>query len=322
MTDRVTIVVPGDDPQQIAESPNLDRLEAYGDVVLYTDQPEDTAEKITRAKDAEVIINARSAVTWREVELRALPKLRMITTCSIGTDMIDLEVARELGIVVSNQPGRTAPAVAEHLFGLMFAAAKRAAFQTAEIKAGRWNRQLNMMLQGKTLGVIGTGAVGGELARLARAIGMKVIAWTFSPSSERATRLGVRYVELDELLRTADVVSLNVKITDDTRHFIGAREFGLMKNDAILVNGARGDVVDMAALTDTLNSGRLHGAALDVFPQEPIAPDDPILACDRLVLTPHAADWTADAIELLNEGAVDNVIAFLDGTPRNNVAGT
>jgi D-3-phosphoglycerate dehydrogenase len=320
LPERVKIVVPGDDPEQIAGSPSLKRLDPYGDVTLHGTRPEGTEEKIRRVRDADIIINSRGVVTWREEELRALPKLRMITTCSIGTDMIDLDLARELGIVVSNQPGRTAPAVAEHMFALMFAVAKRAAFQTAEIKAGRWTRKLNVMLQGKVLGVVGTGAVGAEMARLSRAIGMEVIAWTFNPSPERAERLGVRFIELDEVLRTADVVSLHVKLTENTRHLIGARELALMKDDAILLNGARGDVVDMQALRRALMGGRFTGIGLDVFAHEPIPADDPILQCEQIVLTPHAADSTPESVELLNEGAVDNVIAFLEGRPQNNVA--
>ena len=172
---RVTMVVPGDDPVQIQSSPHLDRLKPYGDVVLYTDRPATFQEKMERVRDApRIIINTRGAVTWPGEALRALSKLRMIATCSIGTDMIDLKTASELGIVVSNQPGRTAKVVAEHIFGLMFAAAKRAAFQTAELMAGRWTRMENLYLQGKTLGVVGTGNVGGEIARLANALGMIV----------------------------------------------------------------------------------------------------------------------------------------------------
>ena len=320
MSKPVKIVVPGDDPVQIAGSPSLERLAPYGEVTLYDTRPEGVEAKIGRAKDADIIINSRGVVTWRDAELRALPKLRMIATCSIGTDMIDLEVARDSGIVVSNQPGRTAPAVAEHMFALMFAVAKRAAFQTAEVKAGRWTRKLNVMLQGKVLGVVGTGATGAEMARLARAIGMEVTAWTFNPSPERAARLGVRFVELEDLLRGADVVSLHVRLTEATRHLIGARELALMKDDAILLNGARGDVVDMAALHDALMAGRFTGVGLDVFPREPVPADDPVLACEQVVLTPHAADSTPEAVELLNQGAVDNVIAFLEGRPQNNVA--
>ena len=206
MSERVQIVVPGDNPIQIAGSPHLQRLVPYGDVTLFEDTPQSADEKVERAEGAQIIINTRGVVTWRE-EMRRLPALKMIATCSIGTDMIDLAIAKELGIVVSNQPGRTAPVVAEHMFGLMFALSKRAYFQTAELKAGRWTREMNTMLQGKVLGVVGTGPIGAEMARLGRAIGMEVIAWTFNPSPERAAEYGVRFVELDELLQTADVVS-------------------------------------------------------------------------------------------------------------------
>ena len=319
MSERVRIVVPGDDPPQIAGSPQLERLKSYGDVVIYEDRPEGVEEKIERAQGAQVIINSRGIVTWREEELRALPELRLITTCSIGTDMIDLAVAKELGIVVSNQPGRTAPVVAEHMFGLMFGLAKRAFYQTAEMKAGRWTRMMNIGLQGKVLGIVGTGHIGAEMARLGKAIGMEVIAWTFNPSEARGRELGVRFVELEELLRTADVVSLHVKLTEETHHLIGAKELDSMKEEALLLNGARGDVVDMEALVEALNGGGLGGAGLDVYPQEPL-PEGPILGCEQVVLTPHAADQTAEGVELLNEGAVDNIIAFLEGKPQNNVA--
>ena len=252
--------------------------------------------------------------------MRALPALRMIATCSIGTDMIDLETARELGIVVSNQPGRTAPVVAEHMFGMMFALAKRAAFQTAEIRAGRWTRRTNLGLQGKVLGILGTGHTGAEMARLGRALDMEVIAWTFHPSPQRAAELGVRFVELVELLRRADVVSLHLRLSAETRELIGPRELELMKEGALLLNGARGEIVDLDALAEALSGGRLGGAALDVFPVEPFVDDHPILSCEQVVLTPHAADMTPEGMELLNEGAVDNVIAFLEGGARNNVA--
>ena len=319
MTERVKILVPGDNPTQIGGSPHLERLAPYGDLELYADTPESGEEKIARAQGAQVIINTRGVVNWRE-EMRQLPDLKMIATCSIGTDMIDLEIARDLGIVVSNQPGRTAPVVAEHMFGLMFALSKRAYFQTAELKAGRWTRMMNTMLQGKVLGVVGTGAIGVEMARLARAIGMEVIAWTFNPSPERAAEYGVRFVELDELLQQSDVVSLHVKLTEDSRHLIGARELGLMKEGALLLNGARGDVLDIDALRASLLGGHIGGAGLDVFPEEPLPADHPILECDQVVLTPHAADQTLEGVDLLNEGAVNNVIAFLEGRPQNNVA--
>jgi D-3-phosphoglycerate dehydrogenase len=317
MAERVKFVIPGDDPIQIQGSPHLKRLEPYGDLEMYTERPASIEEQLRRVEHADVIINTRGAVKWFRPALESLPKLRMIATCSIGTDMIDLEAASELGIVVSNQPGRIAPIVGEHIVALMFAVAKRMAFQTSELKAGRWTRMENLFLQGKTLGLIGTGNVGCEVGRLANALGMEVIAWTFNPSRERAAKLGVTFVELDDLLRRSNVVSIQVRVSDDSRQMIGRREFGLMKEGALFINGGRGELVDTAALIDALDSGHLAGAGLDVFDQEPLPPDHPVLACEQIVMTPHLADQTAEGMELLNEGAISNAIAFLEGRPQN-----
>ena len=316
---RLKIVVPGDLPPQIQGSPHLERLKPYGDVVLYTDRPETDAEKIRRAEDADILINSRGLVKWPAEILRQLPKLQLISLCSIGTDMIGLEAAKARDITVCNQPGRTAPVVAEHGFGLMFALAKRAAFLTASMKAGGWPRMDNIYLQGKTLGIIGTGHIGAEMARLGRAVGMNVTAWTYHPSAIRAEELGVQFVSLDELLRTADVVSLHVRLTAESHHLIGERELGLMKPGALLINVARGGVLDTDALIRALESGHLGGAALDVYDQEPLPTNHPLLASEQVILTPHCADMTPEGVELLNEGAVDNIIAFLEGTPQNVV---
>ena len=316
---RLKIVVPGDAPPQIQGSPHLERLKPYGDVVLYTDRPETDEEKIRRAEDADILINSRGIVKWPAEILRQLPKLKVISLCSIGTDMIALDAAKKRDIVVCNQPGRTAPVVAEHGFGLMFALAKRAAFLTASMKAGGWPRMDNVYLQGKTLGIVGAGHIGAEMARLGRAVGMNVIAWTYHPSATRAEELGVQFVSLDELLRTADVVSLHVRLTEESHHLIGERELGLMKPGAFLINVARGGVIDTDALIDALNSGHLGGAAIDVYDQEPPPANHPLLECEQVILTPHCADMTPEGVELLNEGAVDNIIAFLEGTPQNVV---
>ena len=318
-SNRPKVVVPGDNPPQIQGSPHLKRLAPYADVALYTDHCATAEEKLRRADNAEIIINSRGMVTWPAEILRQLPKLRLISTCSIGTDMIDLEAAKELGVTVSNQPGRTAPVVAEHAFGLMMAIAKRAVFFTESMRAGGWPRMDHIYLRGKTLGIIGTGNIGAEMARLGSAIGMNVIAWTYHPSPERAEKLGVQFVNLDELLRTSDAISIHAKLTDDSRGLIAKPQFDLMKPNTLLVNVARGPIVDTNALVDALNSGHLGGAAIDVFDQEPIPANHPLLSCEQVVLTPHCADMTPEGVDLLNEGAVDNVIAFLQGQPQNVV---
>ncbi len=317
--ERVTFVVPADQPIRIEGCPQLERLKPYGDLVLYSGRPATPEEKMERVRDADIILNTKALISWPGDDLRALPKLRMITTCSIGTDNIDLATASKMGIVVSNQPSATADHVAEHILGMMLAASKRFPFQTAELRAGRWTRVDNIFLRGKTLGVIGTGNIGSRVARLASAIGMKVIAWTHHPSDERAARLGVRFVELDDLLRQSDVVSLNVRLSDETKGMLGEKELAMMKQGSLLVNGGRAGLVDTLALVDALNSGHLAGAAIDVFDQEPLPPDNPILSCEQVVLSPHSGDNTPEGIEALHEGAVDNVIAYLEGRPQNVV---
>src|SRR5262249_6041204 len=148
---------------------------------------------------------------------------------------------------------------------------------------------------------------------------MQVQAWTFHPSPERSARVGVPFVSLDELLRTSDMVSLHVPLTDQTRWLIGSRELSWMKPGAILVNTARGAVVDNRALAAALEAGLLGGAGIDVFEEEPVPPDHPLVCCEQVVLTPHAADQTPEGMDILNGGAVDNVIAFLEGRPQNRV---
>ena len=177
----------------------------------------------------------------------------------------------------------------------------------------------NIYLQGKTLGIIGTGHIGTEMARLARAIGMEVIAWTYHPSEEKALQMGIRYVSLDELLQTADVVSLHVMLTEESRHIMNREAFGKMKQNALLLNCGRGGLVDTDALVEALRSGHLGGAGIDVFDPEPVPPDHPLLDMEQVVLTPHCADMTPEGVDLLNEGAVDNIIAFLEGRPQNIV---
>lgn len=317
--EKLTIVVPGDSPPQIQGSPHLERLKEYGDVIVYTDRPKNAEEKIQRAQNADILINSRGMVKWHDDVLPFLPKLKLISLCSIGTDMIALDEAKKRDIVVCNQPGRTAPVVAEHSFGLMFALAIRTAFMTSSLKSGNWPRMDNVYLQGKTLGIIGTGHIGSEMARLGNAIGMNVVAWTYNPTDIRANKLGIQYVDFEDLLRISDVVSLHVKLTKESIHLIGGNELSIMKPNALIINVARGQVIDVNALIQSLNNGDIGGAAIDVYDQEPLPDNHPILTCEHVILTPHCADMTPEGVDLLNEGAVDNIIAFLEGSPINVV---
>jgi D-3-phosphoglycerate dehydrogenase len=287
---------------------------------LHDDNPAGPAEQVERLRNADILLNSRGHLTWPGALLEQLPRLRLVTTCSIGIDSIDVAAAARLGITVCNVPGRTAQVVAEHALALMLGIARRVAQTTAELKAGQWSAQYNTFLRGKMLGIVGTGSIGRQMAQLGRAIGMQVQAWTFHPTPERAEQWMLDYVPLDDLLATSDVVSLHVRLTADSRHLIGQQQLRCMKPGSLLVNTSRGAVVDTAALVAALESGHLGGAALDVFDREPLPADHPLLSCASVVLTPHTADRNPEGIELLNEGAVENILAFLAGSPRNVVS--
>ncbi len=234
--DRPLVVIPGDQPPAIVGSKHLDRLREHFEVVLYDSRPASDQEKIDRACDATVILNTRTAVRWPGEVLRQLPKLKMIACCAIGYDSIDMPAAREQGIVVTNVPGRTATIVAEHALALLLGAARRLAWMTAEVKQGRWPGEHLIFLSGKRLGVVGTGHTGCEMIRLAKAIGMEVVAWSFHPSAEKSAKLGFRYVDRTELLQTSDAISIHLKLTDESRGWINAEALSQTKPGALLVN--------------------------------------------------------------------------------------
>lgn len=293
-------------------------LAAHGAVEVYDAPPASLAERLAAARGAEIIVNAAPMV-WGYRMLSQLPGLRLISLSSVGTDMVNLVAARELGVTVAHQGGNTAPIVAEHEFALLLAAAKHLGFHTGELRAGRWTRHETVYLAGKRLGVVGTGNTGSRMAQLGRAIGMEVVAWSFHPSEEKARALGLRYVELDELLASSDAVTLHVASSDETRGLIGRRELAQMKRGAILVNGSRGDVIDTDALVAALQSGHLAAAGLDVFDPEPLPPDHPLRACAQVVLSPHIADNNAEGHAFMLGDAVANAVAFLEGRPQNVV---
>lgn len=313
------IVVPGDEPTQIGDSPHLSRLLAVGTVELHDRVPASDEDKIARAREATVLLNSRGHVKWPRHVLAELPHLKLIATCSIGTDSIDLEACREQGITVCNVPGETATIVAEHAIALLFGTARRLAWRTSEMREGRWPMKMDVVLHRRTLGIIGTGNIGCETARLAAALGMRVVAWSFHPNEAKASRFGFEYVEFDELLETSHAISLHCRLSDESRGLIGAAEIARMRPGTLLINTARGPVVDTSALVAALHSGHLGGAGIDVYDREPIPPDHPLLSCEQVVLTPHSADRTPEGVEALNRGCVENILAYLAGRPRNVV---
>ena len=319
MTSRPVVVIPADDPPMVGRSRHLQQLREFADVRLYDDRPCTDAEMVERLSPADILLNSRSSVKISGQVLSQLPRLKMIAVCGIGYDAIDVTAATAQGIVVCNIPGQTATIVAEHAFGMMLAVSRRMASMTAKIRAGQWSSQLGVSLIGKRIGVIGTGNIGSEMIRLCRAFGTEVVAWSFHADEGKAAALGFRYESLAEVLSTADVVSLHVRLSPETRGLIGADQLKQMKPGAILINTARAAVVDTNAMVKALESGRLFGAGIDVYDQEPVADDHPLAGCDNVVMTPHSADQTPEGLDLLTLGCVRNIQAFMNGTPANVV---
>ena len=315
------VVVPDDFPSILSGTAALKRLEQQAQVRVYTDRASTPEELTQRLQGAKVAVNIRAYSKFNEPLLRACPDLKMIAVLGVGTDNIDLAAAARLGVKVTNTPGFSAISVAEHTLALMLAAARKIPEHEGELRAGRWTRLPMTQIHGKRLGVIGFGNIGRQFASLGRGIGMKVWAWTFHPSAQRAEETGIQFVDLDQLLSQSDVIAVTIKASEKTRGLISRQAFEKMKPSCILVNTARASLVDTAAMTDALRQGKLAAAALDVYDQEPLPPDDPILSLPNIVLSPHNAGMTPEAIERGNEMLVENVISFLQGKLINAVNG-
>jgi phosphoglycerate dehydrogenase-like enzyme len=310
---RVRIVVPDDVPSVLAGTAAHRRLEELGAVELYTTEAGSRDELLARLRGAPVVVNIRGRTRFTRDVLAALPGLRLISIWGTGTDNVDLQAAGELGITVMNTPAVSAPSVAEGTLALMLATARKVPALDAAVKRGEWPRGMVSALYGKTLGVLGTGAIGAHVARLGRGIGMNVIAWSFHPNPALAAEVPLRYVDKEELLREADVVSIHVRLTPATERMIGRAELALMKPTALLINTARGACVDEAALAEALHAGRIAGAGLDVFSIEPVPADNPLLTAPNTVFTPHSAGVTPEALLAGLQLAADNVGDFLAG---------
>lgn len=309
------IVVPDDSPPVLTGTAAIERIRSAGDTVVFNTPPASEDDLIRRIEGANTVVNIRGYCKFPSRVLEAVgSNLRHLAVWGTGTDNIDLATARRLGIVVSNTPGTATDALAEHTLALLLAVARRLLPLDASIREGRWERGLLFQCCGKTLGIVGTGAIGIRFAELGRSIGMRVIAWTLHPDAEKARRAGFAYVStLDDLLEQADVVSLHLRLSADTRGVIGPRQFARMKTGAIFLNTARGDLVDEDALIAALRSGKVRGAGLDVFGREPVQADNPLKGLSNVVLTPHTAGTTPEALERGLNLCADNVVSYLTG---------
>ncbi|MFW6199781.1 MAG: hydroxyacid dehydrogenase [Gemmatimonadota bacterium] len=310
--------------------------------IVFVDGPLTSANASAHA-DAQVVSTFIYSELGSDV-LAQLPGLRMISTRSTGFDHIDEAYCREHDVVVSNVPVYGANTVAEHVFALLLALSHHIVDAVDRTRRGDFSLQglRGMDLQGKTLGIVGTGDIGLHAIRIARGFLMDVVAYDVDPKPERAEELGFRYASLEELLERSDVVSLHVPLNESTRHMIGDEEFSLMKDGVILINTARGDVVDVDALVRAIHEEKVAAAGLDVLPMEPVIREEAellrsifherhdletllmdhiLLRLRNVVITPHSAFNTKEAVQRILETTVENIRAFLEGRPRNVVLG-
>lgn len=240
-------------------------------------------------------------------------RLKVIAKWGIGVDAIDLEAARRLGIRVSNTPDVFADEVADVVMGYVILLARQLHRLDRSVRAGGWEKIQGTSLRGKTLGVIGAGSIGRAVVRRAVAVGMPVLGYDIAqvPTSF-VDETGLRFVELDELLGSSDFISLCCNLTPSNRHMIGPDQFALMKTGVRIVNTARGPLIDEAALVEALREGKVAGAALDVFEEEPLPPDSPLRQFDSCIFGTHNSSNTLEAVLRVNELAIRNLLDGLE----------
>lgn len=285
-------------------------------------EPGQTADRIRRA----AVVVSNKVMLDRDA-LRSARELKLICIAATGTNNVDLQAANEAGIMVCNVVHYATPSVVQHVFGLIFSLSTRLIDYHHAVQAGHWNQAMHFCLldypiremSGKTIGIIGYGELGGGVARAAECFGMNVLIAQRPGSSPQAGR-----VALSDLLPRCDVVSLHCPLTDQTRNLIGAAELGLMKPDALLINTARGGLVDEHALAEALRTGQIGGAGVDTLTEEPPVKGNILLDANvpNLIVTPHIAWATRAARQRLVDGVTANIKAFLNNTPTNQVGQT
>ncbi|MBT6276994.1 MAG: hypothetical protein HOI95_23025 [Chromatiales bacterium] len=297
----------------------LARLEQLGTFTMHAGKPRTNDEFVTRLKGAQGVL-----LGWGmpEAVLQRVPSLEVISFTGIGVGtFVNLECAVANGISVCNTPGYADTTVGEHTMALLLALTRHIPMLDRQTKAGQWNHDMPaVQLAGRTLGLVGFGGIAAAVSRMAMGFGMEVVAWTRNPSNYQNSAPGVNFLPLADVLTRADVVSVHVALSEETEGLIDARRLASLKPTALLINTARGQVVDEAALAECLAERRIAGAALDVYGQEPLPQNHPWAALDNVIVTPHVAYNSPEAQARIYDIAIDNLVGYFRGEPTNVVA--
>ncbi len=306
-----------DDYQNVAlKMADWSPIAARAEITAFSDHVGDMESLVACLENFEIIVIMRGRTPFPRPLLERLPALKLLVTTGMHHIAVDMAAATERGIVVCGTSGipNGTPTV-ELTWALILSLVRNIPVHDRSVREGGWQLDIGTGLYGKVLGVVGLGTIGSGVARIGRAFGMDVIAWSQNLKKERCAEAGVRYASKDELLSAADVVTIHVVLSDRTRGLIGARELGLMKPGAFLVNTSRGPIVDQDALIDALQKKRIGGAALDVYNIEPLPADHPMRRLPRSVTTPHLGFVTDDNYRIFYGQCVEDVLGFLKGAP-------
>jgi phosphoglycerate dehydrogenase-like enzyme len=280
----------------------------------------DTADLAAELAGFDVVVAMRERTPFTAERFRLLPDLRLLVTTGMANAAIDLEAAGAAGVTVCGTRGSDS-ATAELTWALILSLARHVPAEDAAVRGGRWQHTMGFGLRGRTLGVVGLGRLGSRVARIGAAFGMEVLAWSQRLTAEAAASASARAVAKDELFDAADVVTVHYKLSPRSEGIVGAREIGLMKPTAYLVNTSRGPLVDTDALLAALRAGAIAGAALDVYDEEPLPVGHPLRNAPRTVLTPHIGYVTDDGYRVFYGEAVEDIAAFAAGHPVRVLAG-
>jgi phosphoglycerate dehydrogenase-like enzyme len=310
------VVVLDDWNNAFATSPHTNRLREQAEVTVYPDPAPSRAALLERLAGARAVICNRERTRFPADLLRALPDLKFISQTGGGAAHVDLPAATARGILVSVTSHGTGAGVVELTIGLMIATMRRFLEQDRALRAGRWPPLVGQELETKTLGIVGLGHLGTKVANVAQVLGMRVLAAGLTLTPKRAREAGAEFRDLESLFAESDVISIHLKLSEQTRGLIGAGLLAKMKPTAVLINTARGPIVDEGALVGALRSRRIAGAGIDVYDQEPLLENHPLLSCETALLTAHCGWVTDRTYDRYLSGAIENVEAFLrDGRP-------
>ncbi len=289
-------------------------LAAEVEVEAFRDHVSDEDELARRLAGFEIVCAMRERTPFPRSLFEKLPRLELLLTSGMRNLSIDGAAAAEHGVTVCGTPSVGTP-TAELAWGLILALARSIPAEDRTVRAGGWQETLGVSLEGKTLGVIGLGRLGGRVARIGQAFGMEIVAWSQNLTEARCREVGVALADKDTLLRTSDVVTIHLLLSERTRGLIRAPDLALLKNGAFLVNTSRGPIVDEAALIDALERRAIAGVGLDVFDIEPLPADHPFRRLDNTVITPHLGYVSVENYRAYFPAMVEDILAWLDGEP-------